>query len=154
MTPQGTSMVLYCFARAGYRPRPALLVSLLQRLQLGEDCSTILDLAGGDPTDSVMEGDGEDMEREDLRGVRGRQHLSSGEVDSASADPGSSLTVRGVGGAGGDVSAQTAAVLLWSMGKLGFRPPDSWIRSLLVHTVHLLPRAQPRELCNLAKVRN
>ncbi|GAX72748.1 hypothetical protein CEUSTIGMA_g204.t1 [Chlamydomonas eustigma] len=49
------------------------------------------------------------------------------------------------------IRAQTAAMLLWSLGKLGFAPSVTWIRELLVHTVQLLPHATGEELCNLAK---
>ncbi len=48
------------------------------------------------------------------------------------------------------VSAQTAAMLLLSLGRLGYRPPEGWTRLLLAHTVNLLPSASSEELRNLA----
>ena len=123
LSPQGTAMVLYSFARAGYRPRPDLLMTLLEGL---------------------------DLEGFSVRGDRG----GGGGKGSAAKGPLVSLTPSPPQPqARGDLHVQTAALVLWSLGRLRFRPTDRWIRLLLLHTVHLLPSAGPSELCNLAKVR-
>ena len=127
LSPQGASMMLYCFARAGYRPRPVLLARLLARLCPEGDSDGVPSSASATTTAPI-------------------RALAASEAAAAVA----AGNLR-EGRHGGGIRAQTAAIVLWSLGKLRFCPPDAWTRRLLVHTVHLLPRASPGELCNLAK---
>ena len=146
LTPQGTSMVLYCFARSAYRPRRELVSLLLKRLPLGEPEE--------DPEEPPHTTDSSDDDAFLTMGKGRRRALCSGTGGGARSGKiggDRSGLIGPVGLRCPEVSAQTAAVLLWSLGKLGFRPSDAWIRRLLVHTVHLLPTASTGEVCNLAK---
>ena len=139
LTPQGTSMVLYCFARSGYHPRQELVSLLLRQLPLGEPEEE------EGPHD--IYGPGEDPDAL-LAAVNKGKHQTPPVKHSGRRSTGTGSSNRSPIA---ELSAQTAALVLWSLGKLDFRPSDSWIRRLLVHTVHLLPRSTPQEICNLAK---
>ncbi|GFR40584.1 hypothetical protein Agub_g1164 [Astrephomene gubernaculifera] len=52
-----------------------------------------------------------------------------------------------VAGGGGGSPQRTLPVLLWSVARLGYRPEESWVRCVLVHSVELLPLLSLAETC-------
>ncbi|KAG1678648.1 hypothetical protein FOA52_012655 [Chlamydomonas sp. UWO 241] len=149
LAPQGACLALYAFARAGYRPRPQLVSALLRALVPPEDCT-----AGGRADEGTAAGGTDGGARGTVGPGGGAAQLGGAQEGPGGGNGGGAGGQRGgTGGrrASAGLTAQTVALVLWSLGRLRYRPPEAWTRALLVQCVELLPGASAAELLTLAK---